>query len=455
MGPVLHNAPEVPSALLGGASEVVNIDAVIDRMIIKYQRGAGESLDRSKMIDVIHTQLSPIFNKNIGKMDICARVRKVIEYKNQLHSLLNLPKLEQRTPAWYEARNNMITASDYAQSLGFGKFGTQKQFYEKKCGYEQDKFDSTIPALKWGIMFEAVACSAYTKKNENVTVHEFGLLKHPSVSHLGASPDGISDMGVMIEIKCPWRRKITGEIPLQYYYQMQGQLDVCGLDECDYLECGFSLYDTQGEFEEDFDKNEHYKGIIIELQDVSYAYVDHSLWHDVRAQIAWMHDTIDKMKNEIVATNFWKLHTYSVRRVYRDEAFLNSTYPKLETVWQNVVSFKSEKSRYDFYMIGAAASTASARRNAMMRSREQVTIDTTLPRHHQSDNGINNKATGFEGYAFVDDDDADDRNTMTQASKASKISKISKASKASKASNVSLTKTANGFANYAFREDDG
>jgi hypothetical protein len=41
----------------------------------------------------------------------------------------------------------------------------------------------------------------------------------------------------MLEIKCPFRRRITGEVPLQYYYQIQGQ-----------LECEFSKYFNEAEY---------------------------------------------------------------------------------------------------------------------------------------------------------------------------------------------------------------
>ncbi|PNH02589.1 hypothetical protein TSOC_011416 [Tetrabaena socialis] len=100
-------------------------------------------------------------------------------------------------------------------------------------------------------MYEDVAQQVYCKRN-GVRIHEFGLLKHPTVAHIGASPDGISELGVMLEIKCPYRRQITGEVPVQYYYQIQGQLEVCGLQECDYLELKLEesprpdFYDTAG-----------------------------------------------------------------------------------------------------------------------------------------------------------------------------------------------------------------
>jgi hypothetical protein len=52
-------------------------------------------------------------------------------------------------------------------------------------------------------------------------------LLHPTVAHLGASPDGITPYGVMVEIKCPYSKTLK-DIPEEYWAQMQGQLEVTG-----------------------------------------------------------------------------------------------------------------------------------------------------------------------------------------------------------------------------------
>ena len=47
----------------------------------------------------------------------------------------------------------------------------------------------------------------------------------------------------MLEIKCPTSRDITGFVPEYYHAQVQGQLEVCGLEYCDFLECELREYD--------------------------------------------------------------------------------------------------------------------------------------------------------------------------------------------------------------------
>lgn len=245
-------------------------------------------------------------------------------YKSQLQKLLRIPKIEQKTPEWYNARNNLITASDFAQALGEGKFGTQRQLIEKKvCISDEFKPVKNI-FFEWGNLFEPVACSVYSYLNGGIRVHEFGLIKHPFHDFFGASPDGITEDGIMLEIKCPFKRKISGEIPLQYYYQIQGQLDVCGLEECDYFECEFAKYTNYEEYAKMYEKGK-YTGIIKEGIDKSYTY------GPVREVIC---------KPDEVGTIYWVLQKYHMKRVYKDEAFVNAKLTELKTVWDRILFYR-------------------------------------------------------------------------------------------------------------------
>ena len=91
-----------------------------------------------------------------------------------------------------------------------------------------------------GTRLEDAICQMY-QHLENTKVIEYGCLSHDTIGHLGASPDGIDEKGIMLEIKCPTSRKITGVPPLYYYDQVQGQLECCELDRCDFLECNLGI----------------------------------------------------------------------------------------------------------------------------------------------------------------------------------------------------------------------
>lgn len=265
------------------------------------------------------------------------RMMQIRKYQKQLQRLLNLPKVQQKSLQWYEMRYNMITASDFAQALGDGKFGSAKQLIQKKCEplSTQDIMASKSNIFfKWGNMFEPVACQIYSKKFD-VKIHEFGLLQHPEHSFFGASPDGISELGIMLEIKCPFKRKIDGEIPLQYYYQIQGQLDVCGLNECDYFECEFKQIENEEEFNNQKQKYEYF-GMIVEKKDGSFEY-DHQC-ENVNQQ-------------DIVKKIYWVLDKYNIKRVIKDDKFVKEKMKALKDIWEKICFYRQNRNAFELNVL--------------------------------------------------------------------------------------------------------
>jgi len=282
-----------------------------------------------------------IFN-DINKEEVINRSKILKQYIKKLENLSKIPLVEQKTDEWYNMRQNLITASDFAQALGKGKFGTVKQFYQKKC--EPECADSNVagmvnPLFKWGNMFEFVAISIYTKMFK-VKVNEFGLLKHPNYNFFGASPDGITDLGIMVEIKCPKNRKINGEVPEQYYYQIQGQLDVCDLDECDYFECDFKLSENYEEFLNNYE-NHKYKGIIIETEEGKYIY--NSLDINKEELIEWLNNNNN---SNIKKIHYWYLNNFYIKRIFRDKIFIEENMKKLKDIWNNVLTYRKDNTKY-------------------------------------------------------------------------------------------------------------
>lgn len=373
----MANMANTASSILT-AQEPFQMDMVLDRLFVLHGLiGDGANHDDiDKKLEIIADTMVILFSQNIGAEDVKARLDRVYEYRQQLNALQALPKLEQRTPLWYEKRSGMITASDYAQAINKGKFGTQRDFFAKKCGYEVDNFDSTMAPLVWGIRYEQVAIDAYSKKNAGLRVHEFGLLEHPDMGFLGASPDGITDTGVMVEIKCPYRRKINGIVPQQYYYQVQGQLDVCNLEECDFCECELLQYDTKDEFKRHFHDNSNFKGIVIETKnaDQQYLYVDPRIWSSLSDQLDWLSEQTSALGDQLVRVFYWQLYKYSVIRVYRDKAFIAKLYEDLTPVWNSVQDFRKNKVAYDTFMNVAKPQPKHAR---AFVPKEMITIDTS------------------------------------------------------------------------------
>ena len=156
----------------------------------------------------------------------------------------------------------MITASDFGAILGHSKYDTRNSVLKKKCGlgppFQGNKF------TKWGVKYEEVATDIYRYLNKT-EVLEFGCIPHPKYSFLGASPDGITPNGVMLEI-VPYSREFQkDDIPPHYYDQMQGQLEVCNLDECDFLQCKIEELNGLVEY---LEENEaQFKGVVLEYKD--------------------------------------------------------------------------------------------------------------------------------------------------------------------------------------------
>jgi putative phage-type endonuclease len=257
------------------------------------------------------------------------------------------PGVPQRTPEWYSARETMVTASDIAQALGCAKFGTQRTFFQKKCGApdEQAPFNASLPPLKWGVMYEPVAQAVYSAQNLGVKVHEFGLLRHPTLPFIGASPDGITELGVMLEIKCPWRRKIVdGEIPMQYYYQIQGQLAVCGLEECDYFECELFEASDGPDDEAWSGASADERGVFVETVDSgSYQYPPSVTGGDEAELREWAsaHAAAEGKR-----LHWWVVRRTSTVRVCYDSAFCEDMFTRLRCVWDRALGYREDRAAY-------------------------------------------------------------------------------------------------------------
>ena len=66
--------------------------------------------------------------------------------------------------------------------------------------------------------------------------HEIGVVQHRDYPWLGGSPDGITEDGLLIEIKCPLTRKIEPKVPKHYLPQIQLLLEIMDLEECDFIQ---------------------------------------------------------------------------------------------------------------------------------------------------------------------------------------------------------------------------
>jgi putative phage-type endonuclease len=236
----------------------------------------------------------------------------IIYNKKIIEELLQKPFIKQRTPEWFKLREDRLTASDLHDAI-------KNPLSLAKRKLKGTTFiSSAIPALKWGIMFEAMAIRIYSNMKD-IKIHEFGLIINDNIKNFGASPDGITEEGIMIEIKCPYSRKIIdGNIPEKYYYQMQGQLAVCKLNKCDYIECEFITYEDEEEYLNEIKdiENNYIHGIIAQKKEgKEYIYHYSKENQDGNENIIEM----NKYETEGFTLNYWKLKTINIQEVNFDK----------------------------------------------------------------------------------------------------------------------------------------
>jgi putative phage-type endonuclease len=194
---------------------------------------------------------------------------RIEKMKKKIDHLQQLEQPEQKSKEWYVYRYNLITASSL-----WKVFGTESQvnslIYEKCRPVEEVNFEFAVTSgpLYWGVKYEPVTIMIY-EDMFRTQIGEFGCLPHPKHSFIGASPDGINidplnlRYGRMLEIKNIYNREITCIPKQEYWIQTQLQMEVCDLDECDFVETRIKEFETKEQFLSD--REHEYKGAILQF----------------------------------------------------------------------------------------------------------------------------------------------------------------------------------------------
>jgi len=153
-------------------------------------------------------------------------------------------RVSQRSEEWHELRGKYVTGSRVGAILNQSEYDDAHDTF---LSYTPNAipFTSNV-ATRWGTHYEdeAVYCyeEAMARVGRQVFVLPFDFVicpEHPKM--FAYSPDGITNDGRLIEVKCPYRRKIVpGVVPISYY---EGQIQFglyClksyGIEVCDYVE---------------------------------------------------------------------------------------------------------------------------------------------------------------------------------------------------------------------------
>ena len=278
----------------------------------------------------------------------------------QIDFLRSVPQPEQRTDEWYMFRHNLITASNAYKA--FESASTQNQLIYEKCKpliieeKQNSKPISIDSTLHWGQKYEPLSVELY-EDLYNTKIEDFGCIPHQKYKFLGASPDGInvkeknSRFGRMLEIKNIVNREITGIPKKEYWVQMQLQMEVCNLDECDFLETKFEEYENEEQYLSD--KNSIKKGIILYFNGSNgvYKYIYKPL--NMMYSESWQEDQIEqqeKLGNIWIKNIYWKLTKYSCVLVTRNHFWFENAIIQLNKTWdiiskERLSGFEHRKSK--------------------------------------------------------------------------------------------------------------
>jgi putative phage-type endonuclease len=329
-------------------TDINRVNNVVDKEMIYFINNNIKDINK---IEYIYKKYKDVMS--IDKKAIKNRIGEINNYRKVLKELVKEPIIKQRTKEWFDARENRLTASDLFDAIKDSKVSDAIAKKKAKITKNNINFNAIKP-LKWGTMFEPMVSRIYSEVNGNINIYEFGLICDSQNEHFGASPDGINELGIMIEIKCPYSRKIVdGYIPEKYLMQIQGQLAVCNLKECDYIECMFLILE-ESEYMEEFGNNKDANikhGIIAEYisdcgsGEYTYLYSDNNKTaaeniKDIRNKIDTFDENTENNKYKCEKLTYWKLDNINTQRVIFNKDEWKNTSDKIHIFWEKVEKFK-------------------------------------------------------------------------------------------------------------------
>jgi hypothetical protein len=300
--------------------------------------------DEDKMVDSIIYGMIEAYNE-WDSDDFSTSVEH-----EKTYSLMQRPQTTQRSTDWFSEFKRCLTASEL-----FKVFGSPRErgilVMQKAGKIEMPSRNSCSIATRnnmspfdWGICFEPVVKQILEKKWEAI-IHDVGRFVHLTETRLAASPDGLiirslksPEMGGhLLEIKCPKSRKIGVKIPMEYYYQMQHQLEVTGVRACEYVEVTFEFCEKEAVV----GRQEIWYGNMAVVGSFNEQYSD---WLPSKyaygpvGDLEWVPDT--GLNEKVIEINTWKCEQIHHERVHRDQTWFSSLMPKIEEFWNDIEKAK-------------------------------------------------------------------------------------------------------------------
>lgn len=309
------------------------LDSVISDSGIELTTVEEEGLEAARQVSL------GIIEKFLEKARASGWREQAPEVRRQeVERILSLPQIPQRTAAWYEQGRSVLTASEFSSIFGSPRAIRQLAFTKVGAQATQQQQTNRLACLTcemgpfdWGIRFEPVVKQILAKQ-WGAKIIDSGRLIHPSDPLLAASPDGFiieanesERIGRLIEIKCPISREVGVEIPFEYWCQMQIQMEVTGIEECEYVEVKLD-------------------SISPKKLDLSGAVPDGYVWlfqNSITCQMSYVYteterDEAEKSGLDLIETIPWRMNQLYNKTVIRDKSWFQSTEKARQDFWDIV-----------------------------------------------------------------------------------------------------------------------
>ena len=309
------------------------------RQLQKEAELSNHDMEKIKKIQSLFTCGIQLFLEKAGH--ISWQKKSVEEKETLVQALLQRPQIPQRTQEWYAQAQTLLTASEFSKL-----FGTEREYanlvlskaFPQPIANLNPKFATPtqeMNAFDWGIRFEPLVKQVFSE-NWSLQIIDSGRVVHPQDGKVAASPDGIliqckkepRRTARLLEIKCPISRIMNDTIPFEYWCQMQIQMEVTNIDECEYLEVKIESPTSRSS---QYTKPEQ-------------SLFDGQIWlmnKDMEYRYAYTLDEKAKYETEnwcVFETIPWAITRYFHKVIQRDRSWFQNTEGIRKQFWRDVES---------------------------------------------------------------------------------------------------------------------
>lgn len=373
-------------------SDLKNADNDSENNIAKYINPELESIKSDKIqLNYAEDLVSHRHDYKHAKFKEAIYIKR----RKRIVELKQIPQHEQKSDAWLNQRKESLTATAVAIALDEDPYKYPIQLLLDKCDRGEPFVENEN--VHHGKKYEQIGNMFYSFRN-NVAVAEYGLIQHTKNKFVACSPDGICEkntnssdkltklVGRLLEIKFPKTRKINTEgslngdiCPHYYFIQVQTQLYVTEMDECDFLQCKMEEYDSWKDFIADSNPNipglskktNLEKGCLIQLlpkqmvgigdpkmclYNAKYIYPPklHMTNDETEKWIA--HEILHFHTNELYSKYlvdrviYWRLEQVACHLIKADTQWFESIIPRLKQFWDYVLFYREHPKKLDRLM---------------------------------------------------------------------------------------------------------